>query len=122
MRTSPAGPATMAGNAWATPAGAVETSCFADHVSPPSVERANQIRSGASLVPAAPAFQSAYSVPASSEAMVAWAPRYAQPHRSAEQSGGEPEISSSLSDQVEPPSRDELTYSWTGPFACPFWV
>jgi hypothetical protein len=40
MRTSPALPATIAGKAWALPAGALETSAFADQVAPPLVDRA----------------------------------------------------------------------------------
>ena len=68
IRTSPAAPATMAGNAWATPLGARETSVLLDHVSPPSVDFAKNIRSGPLSTVAA--FQSAYSVPAASEVMV----------------------------------------------------
>src|ERR1700692_4962713 len=108
MRTSPADPAVMAGKECSTLLAAEDTSAFADQLAPPVVEEEKYMCSGARL--AVPAFHSAKTFPAASEARATCAPRNSAWHACAEQSGGALETSSRTVFQLRPASADRLTY------------
>src|SRR5579871_3611580 len=107
IRTSPAVPATIVGKPLSTPGIAADTLTCVDQLAPFVVEEEKYIRSEPPF--AEPAFHSAYSAPAASEANAICGPRKPVSQFSASHEGGAPETSSSTVVHVRPPSADRLT-------------